>query len=280
MHPRSTQQLCVVLVAIAPLLHAGALPPAVHAHGDIHARIAQLTARIEEQPREAELYVARGLLHTLHREWAQAIRDYVRARKLDPHRTDIDYLLAKALLEQGQLRRARARILVHLRSAPRDADALVVKARILARLGRRVHAAQALDDAIAQLPHPSPRHFIERARLWVKSDRTRALHGLRDAVRRLGPIASVVELGHNISVEYADHRGALEWIELLPADLRNSPLWLMRTGDAAAHCGKAEQAKRNWILAHDTLQALKPARKQAPAMRRIAAELDERLARK
>ena len=58
------------------------LPGPVLAHAAILDRIAALDDRIARRPEDPALYLQRGELHRLHRDWKAALADYQRARRV------------------------------------------------------------------------------------------------------------------------------------------------------------------------------------------------------
>src|SRR5258705_1703565 len=88
-------------------LCAIALPNRLHAHGDLHLQIMQVTEQLAKDPRNAELYLKRGELHRSHQAWDEAQADYDRAISLDPGLTVIDFTRGRMFLEAGWLNSAK-----------------------------------------------------------------------------------------------------------------------------------------------------------------------------
>lgn len=74
------------------------LPSFALAHEGLHEQIVAVTAKIKLDPKNAALYLQRGELHRLHRDWARAAADYDRASRLQPSLTTIDLARGKLLL--------------------------------------------------------------------------------------------------------------------------------------------------------------------------------------
>ena len=89
------------------LLIVGALAALpIFAHLGVDAQILELDRRIEAEPRNAELYLMRGELHRIHREWKLATKDYSQARRLDPKLDAALLALGTMLQESGKPKRA------------------------------------------------------------------------------------------------------------------------------------------------------------------------------
>ena len=78
------------------------LASAAFAHDGIHQRISRVSRQIAVDSKNAGLFVRRGELHRIHREWASALADYHRARQLDPVLALIDLCLGRMKLDSGK----------------------------------------------------------------------------------------------------------------------------------------------------------------------------------
>jgi len=79
----------------------------VRAHESLHEQIAAITAKIKKDPKNASLYLQRGELHRLHRDWIHAAADYDRAARLQPDLMVVDLARGKMLFESGRFHHAR-----------------------------------------------------------------------------------------------------------------------------------------------------------------------------
>src|SRR5678810_237149 len=79
------------------------LPSFVNAHEGLHEQIAAITAKIKRDPKNASLYLQRGELQRLHRDWSRAAADYDRAAGLQPSLKIVDLARGKMLFEAGRL---------------------------------------------------------------------------------------------------------------------------------------------------------------------------------
>ena len=89
---------CGLAAVVCCLLWDGS----VLAHPGIDEQIADVTARIAEDPKDAGLYLKRGELHRIHLDWAAAEADYLRARGLDPGLDAVDLGLGTLRLDAGK----------------------------------------------------------------------------------------------------------------------------------------------------------------------------------
>src|SRR3989304_3328763 len=122
---------------------------ASHAPVEIEKQIEDLTTRIGKDPKNAALYLRRGELYRVHRDWGAALEDYKRAAKLDPSLSAVDLCLARMRLESGQPGEARIAADRFLQARPEHIEGLVTRARALVKLGEGRLAADDLTRAIA-----------------------------------------------------------------------------------------------------------------------------------
>ena len=65
------------------------------AHEGLPEQIAAITKRIKRDPKNASLYLQRGELYRLHRNWTRAAADYDRAKRLRPDLKIVDLVRGK-----------------------------------------------------------------------------------------------------------------------------------------------------------------------------------------
>lgn len=269
-------------VGAAVMIVTALIPPSVaRGHGDVHARIEELTQEIRHHPRSAALYVRRGSLHMLDESWEQALADFESSRRVDPSSPHIDFLRAKALVELDENERAVGLLNTFLSSEPEHADGYLLRARAKVVLGRIDSATEDYTRAIALFERPAPRHYLERARALIDAGRVdEALAGLRQAVADLGPLASLVELAVAEEEKRGRYEEALRWADQLSPTLRRSPRWRAIAGNLADRSGQASFAEHEYREALAAIDALPPARQGTEAMTVLRAQLTDRLSKR
>ncbi|MDD5140017.1 MAG: tetratricopeptide repeat protein [Verrucomicrobiales bacterium] len=179
------------------------------AHGDLHERIAAITAQILTNSSNPELWLQRADLHRQHGEFDAAQTDLDQAVRLKPG-------WANAALQQVRISFDRQNFPDAVRAAgdclkldPANADALVLRARSFVRLNEPSRAIADYDAVLNRTnsARPLPDLFLERARAQAALGKFGdAVHGLDDAMRRLGDTPSFAVP----AIEYERQRGAFE----------------------------------------------------------------------
>ena len=90
-------QKLILLLSLAICL--ALVPSFARAHEGLHEQIVAITAKIKRDPKNASLYLQRGELYRLHRDWTRAAADYDRASRLQPNLTIVDLARGKMLFE-------------------------------------------------------------------------------------------------------------------------------------------------------------------------------------
>jgi predicted Zn-dependent protease len=271
---------CAILAALPWALFAE--PPAALAHLGVHEEIEEVTRRIERSPERAELYLKRGELHRLHGEWALAAADYTRARMLDEELAAVDYCYGRMLLEAGMPGMAVVALDHYLAKRPRDARALVTRARAWSRLGRHRWAADDHAAAIAGQAAPRPEHFLERARALTAAGDAyieEALAGIDAGIARLGNVVSLQVHAVELELRLERWDAALERLETLARGAARKESWLAQKGRVLKAAGRKEEARRAYGEALAAIGAVPVRRRGTRALARLEAEVRAALER-
>src|SRR5687767_12069722 len=151
------------------LLIAVLLAFPLYAHEGLHEQIEAVTRAIANEPRNAELYLKRGELHRLHREFRQAQRDYERARKLDRDLYAVDLAQGRMLFDAGRVSEALAPLQRYVQIAPQDANGHLALARALMSAGPTSAAIVSFEKALS--PRPDPDIALEYVAALVANQR-------------------------------------------------------------------------------------------------------------
>ena len=265
-------KLQTLSLALALLATAGA--PLASAHDGLHEQIARVTARIRREPENASLYLKRGELYRLHRNWLRAAADYDRAARARPRLAVIDFARGRMLFEAGRPREAKIALDRFLRAEPGNAEALTTRGRVLVRLGR--HAAGAQDFTRALSLVPEPELFIERAAALAAAGEphaAEALGGLDEGIARYGPLVTLQLPAIELELRGKRYDAALARLETVAGQSTRQESWFARRGDILLRAGRVRAAREAFAAALAALESLPAAHRRT----RAAIELEARV---
>lgn len=267
---RTTIRLLVAFMLLATLALA---------HDELHDQIAEVTARIKRTPRDASLYLKRGELYRLHQNWRRAEADYNRAARLQPGLAVVDLARGRMLFEAGRAQSAKISLDRFLLNEPRNLEALVTRARVLVKLGRRIEAGKDLTTAISLTSPPQPELYIERARVLADETGTHpdhiieALRGLDEGLTKLGPLVTLQLYAVDLELRLKSYDKALARLETVAAQSPRKETWLFRRGEILLLAGRKVEARESFASALAALESLPMHRRRT----RVVADLEERL---
>lgn len=244
------------------------IPSFARAHEGLHEQIVAITTRIKRDPKNAALYLQRGELYRLHREWARAAADYDRAARLKPSLTIVDLGRGKMLLEARRFQQAKFVLDRFLRQQPHYAEGLVTRGRVLARIGARFEAANDFTAALALAPVPEPELYLERAQVLAGDERyiQEALRGLNDGIKQLGPVVTLELAAIDLELRENNYDAALTRLEVITAQSERKETWLVRRGEILRAAGRYDEARKAFSAAIVAIESLPPERRQSRAI--------------
>ena len=245
------RQIGLTLIAVGLLC----LPAA--AHEGIYEQIAQVTRQVRQDPHNPVLYLKRGELFRLLKEWDSALADYDRATTLDPTSVEVDYFRGRMWAEAHQPRRARLALDRFLRAKPDHTEGRLTRARVLAQLRHPAAAVSDYSHVIDSSPTPKPDHFIERARVQTAArEFTAALRGLDVGLAKLGPIVTLQVEAIEIELKNRNPDGALARLDAAAAASPRQEHWLTRRGEILLRAGRKAEARTAFTAALAAIEAL------------------------
>jgi tetratricopeptide (TPR) repeat protein len=229
------------------------------AHGPVHEQIEALTSRIERTPDDASLYLARGELHRVHRDWSAALADYDAAAKRDPGLSRVDLCRGRTLLEADRPAEAKTALDLFLAREPSSAEGLVARARTLTALNDPDTAARDYTSALERIDSPGPELYIERAQALAsigESRRAEAIQGLDEGIRRLGPLVTLELPAIELDLDAKLYDSALERVERVSSQSQRKERWLVRRGEILSQAGRSLEARAAFAEAITSIEAL------------------------
>jgi predicted Zn-dependent protease len=240
------------------------------AHGDLHVQIEAVSRQIEKDPGNAGLYLKRGELYRVHREFDSALADYTRAAARDRTLTIVDLCRGRAYLEWERPGDARPFLDRFLRGRPDDPEGLLIRARTLAALGLADEAEADFTRLIAQPAGAKPEYFVERARALSvdgKNGLKRALAGLDDGIARLGPLVTLEIAAIDLDVKLGRFDEALARVERAASQSPRKETWLVRRAEILRSSGRMLESKKAFEAAIREIESLPQRLRGTRAMR-------------
>ena len=259
-----------------------ALPCSVGAHPGLESQIELVTNQIAHDPKNAQLYLKRGDLHRLHGEWGAAMDDYDRATTLDSNLDEVEFHRAAMMFEAGWLEPAKIVLDRFLAKHPDSAEALMVRARILVRLGQPLDAAENFSQAIAKLSDPQPEQYLERAQALVSAGSAHieeAVQGLDEGIKRLGPIVTLQLYAIELELTQGRYDAALARLDQITPRSGRKEAWLARRGEILEQAGRLTQAHAAFAAALAELDSLPAYRRKTVTTQELETRLRAALVR-
>jgi len=269
------------LVALATL----AAPRPASAHPGFDERLEVADRRVAEAPGDPAAYLDRAELQRRHGDWPAALADLERAaeqsRASPP--PELAYERGLALLDAGRAREAEAALDAYLERAPGSPAGHAARGRARAAQGRQREAADDFAAAIEHQPVPLPEYYLERARALAAAggaQRDEALRTLDEGMLRLGAVPSLGLAAVDLELERGAVDAALARLERLARVGGAQPVaWRVRRAEILEGAGRTQEARESYARALHELEALPPRRREAPALRDLAARVREALGR-
>ncbi len=258
---------------------------AVHAHQAVDGRIAEITEKIEQQPEDAMLFVARGELHRVRQDWKAALEDYLRARELDDEFLLVEFCIGRLKLESGLPAEALPPLDRYLQQVSGDTEALALRGRARAAVGDYLGAVQDLSAALENPPvgRRSPPHlYLERARALVAAGmehQEEALRGIEQGLVDLGgPVTLELE-----ALELEEGMGRFEAavvrLDRLAREVKRPEPWLVRKAALLERAGRRDEARRGYLVAQREIAALPEHLRSRGGLVRLDQEVEAGLTR-
>lgn len=257
----------VVWLAVAATVPAGA-------HGPLHEQIADLSARIAQEPRNAALYLRRGELYGLHGDCDAALADLDRAARLAPDLAAVDLARGRTLLRAGRLAPAKEALDRFLAREPDHREANVTRARVLVKLGDYRSAVRDYGRALVGWERPEPEHYVERAQAFAAlGDLEQAVRALDEGIAKLGPIVSLQIPAIDFELAAGRMEAALARVDAIASRSPRPEPWLARRGEILERSGRAAEARRAYEAALAGLRLARPTRTTGELESRLRAAL-------
>jgi predicted Zn-dependent protease len=256
----------------------------VAAHIGLHEEINQLTALLEEEATNAELFLKRAELYRMHRKWPNALADYQRARQLDSTLAAVELGLGRLYLDQGLPDMSIPFLDDLIDREPDNIQGLLSRAKAWSALGEHLISAQDYTQVIDRLQGgdtPVPEYYYERARELSAAGNKHidsALQGLDEGMALLGPVAPLELFAIELEIKARRYDAALDRLESAIARSARKETWLVQRGDVLLLACRHQEARESYMQALSSIDRLPGSRRNTPAIHALQSSTERKLA--
>jgi predicted Zn-dependent protease len=239
------------------------------AHPEIEEQLAHVTSEIASSPDSAKLYLKRGQLYRVHREWTEALADFQQSAKLDPKLHRAERAIGRLHLEADKPKRALSHLDQFLEQEPGDPDGLILRGRAQAKLGDPLKAATDFDSALPKLRRPTPGLYIERAEILIAAGepyRERALEGLAEGIEKLGDLYTLQRFAADLEIDSGRHDAALKRAQQLLSKSNGDVSWQIFEAELLVTLDRTDEARAAYGKALAKITSLPPHRRRTKAV--------------
>ena len=262
---------------IAFVLCAGALLSAAFAEDDVAESLEAINKQMLQSPNNPELYVQRGRLLSVAGKYDQALSDLDQANRLKPT-PQIDREKAQIYLTAGWHETGLEHASRYVSANAEDPEGRLVRARLLAKLGRIPEAGNDFEAALKNQKDPRLELYVEHAQVLSTEDGAyldRALQTLNEGIQRIGPVVSLESAALEVELRQNRYDAALARVEGLINKMPRKDTWLARKGDVLVQAGKIDEARKVYQEALDAIAKLPARQRQLPATQQLETQLQK-----
>jgi tetratricopeptide (TPR) repeat protein len=250
-----------------------------HAHGTYHDLVAAVSAQIEAEPDNAELYVKRSRLHLEHADWKAVLIDLERADRLAPGMLDADLVRGEALALAGKWQAALAVLNDLLKAHADQPQGLLQRARVLKQLKQDEPCLNDYRLALEKTSHPEPDLFNEAAEaLMACGHGEEAVQVLQRGLKAFGAVPSLVLKAMEIETAAGHFDAALSRIVAMQKTAPRPEPWMAKRAQLLAQAGRREESRAAWQALATHLAALPNLERGSHAMSKLAEQAAANLA--
>lgn len=218
------------------------------AHPDLMVQIISLTKQLGEHDKSPALYLKRADLFRRHAQFNDALADIAAAEQLQTNTTRLTLDRARVLCDARRAEESFDEVQAFLKTDPDHGEALIIRARCHALLGRAEASVGDFNNAIPKCAAPGPDLFLERAnQQGLLSKLDDAVRGLDEAITN-SPTFSTLQLA---AVDYDRKRGAfdsaLARVDVFVARYPVKEPWLTLRAEVLEQDGRTNEAIETFL---------------------------------
>jgi tetratricopeptide (TPR) repeat protein len=256
------------------------IPRIALSHVGFDVEIDEITARINADPGNAELYWLRGDVNRIYEHWDRALADFKEAGRLDPDLNKTYLGIGRTYYDQAHYREATTYLDQFLANEPGNIRGLLTRARARHRLGQYLQAAADYTLAIEQFQppqKPTPEFYLERARaLEAAGERyiDDAVQGLEDGLQVLGPIITLELYIVELQAKHGHYDAALQRMDRIIDRSTRKEAYLVRRSEILMQAGRSDEARQGLLSAADALDKLPGSQRNTRAAKQMRSRIN------
>jgi len=160
------------------------------AHGDLSERIAQKTTEIAKNPNDFNLYYERGLLYQEHKEYTNALEDYIKSKSLGNTDKAVHYSMAEVHYLTEDYNEALKNIGYYQDIDSKDVKGKKLEAQILYRLQFYKRSVEAYRYVVNHMIDIRPEDILEYSDIILAENDENykgAIEAIESGLDKLGP---------------------------------------------------------------------------------------------
>lgn len=241
------------------------------AHGTHEELLTELTEQIQQQPKNAELHFRRSYLYLEHGDWKACLIDLETAERLEPGKHACDLVRGPALALAGMPEAAKSTLDAFLETHPRNATALLERARVLKTLGQHPACLEDYRLALLNMPRPEPDLYHEVAEaLHARGESDEARRVLQRGISQLGEVPALVLQALDIEVQTKHFDEALERVESMRRTAPRPEPWMAKRAELLSLAGREAEAQEAWKTLREHISQLPNLERGSHAMNTLA----------
>jgi predicted Zn-dependent protease len=244
------------------------------AHPGFETQLRDIEKLIEANPTDARLYLRRGELYRVHRNWKQAEIDLHHALKLDPEMIVVEQSLGRLMLDSDRPQAAIDPLKRFLKVRPNDTKGLELLSRSYMRTGKHLEAAKSYSATLASVRNgqPRPEYYLERARALREAGPQHlkaTLAGLDEGLRALDYPVTLQLYAVEVEMLHQRYDEALKRIDQIASSSARKESWYIRRGEILEKAGRIDAARTEFQKTLTAIAALPASRVRNRAVERL-----------
>ena len=236
------------------------LPGVLFAHGDLDERIAEKTTQIAENPNAFNLYYERGLLYQEHKEYTEALEDYLKSRSLGNTDKAVQYSIAEVHYLAEDYNKALKSIGSYLDMDSKDVKGKKLEAQILFGLGYFKRSVKAYQYVINNMIDIRPEDILEYGDIILAENAENykgAIEAIESGLDKLGPHTLSLQLKKLDYLKASDQiEKALEQYNYFILQYDRKEFWYYKKAKYLAEVNRPHEAVISLKLATIAIEQL------------------------